>query len=29
LIKEKGERIRRDDTMELPRLEQRQDKQAF
>jgi len=29
LIKEKGEKIRRDDTMELPRLEQRQDKQAF
>ena len=26
LIKEKGEKIRRDDTMELPRLEQRQDK---
>ena len=29
LIKEKGKRIRREDTMELPRLEQRQDKQAF
>tara|TARA_A100001015_G_scaffold36062_1_gene39785 strand:- start:3065 stop:5005 length:1941 start_codon:yes stop_codon:yes gene_type:complete len=29
LIKEKGEGIRREDTMELPRLEQRQDKQAF
>ena len=29
LIKEKGERIRREDSMELPRLEQRQDKQAF
>ena len=29
LIKEKGEEIRRDDSMELPRLERRKDKQAF
>lgn len=29
LIKEQGERIRREDSMELPRLEQRKDKQAF
>ena len=29
MVKEKGERIRREDSMELPRLEQRQDKQAF
>ena len=29
LIKESGEEIRREDTMELPRLEQRKDKQAF